>query len=113
MIASGGNILFDARWIDAPAVCQHPALLSGVKGDLIAIKYRLERFGLMVSQAVDELVALQCLRDDFGGIVRLHFLVLNPHGLNCYPGCLGTKAMAACSADFHLIYKILAFDFFS
>jgi hypothetical protein len=102
--------VLDIGGIDTAAVGQYPALLFGIKGDLVAVKYRLKGFGLAIGQAIDELVAFQSQSDDLSCIVRFHFLVLNPHGLNGNHRCLGTKTVAAGGTDFHLARELLALD---
>jgi hypothetical protein len=47
-----------------------------------------------------------------GRIVRFHFLVLNPHGLNGNHRRLGAKTVTAGGTDFHLVRKLLALDLF-
>jgi hypothetical protein len=91
--------VFDAGGIDTAAVGQHPALLFGIKRDLVAVKYRLQGLGLAIGQAVDELAAFHGLSDDLGRIVRFHFLVLNPHGLNGNHRRLGAKTVTAGGTD--------------
>ncbi len=102
--------MFDTGRIDAAAVGQNPAFLLGVKRDLVAVVYRLLLLGFVIRQAVDELAAFEGLGNDLGGIIRLHFLVLNPHGLNGNHRRLGAKTVAAGGTDFHLIRNLLAFD---
>ena len=94
--------MLDVGGIDASAVGQDPALLFGIKRDLVAVKYRLESFRGAIGQPVDQLIIFQCLADDIAGIIGFHFLILNPQGLNGDDRGFGAKPVAAGSPDFNL-----------
>jgi len=103
--------MLDVGGIDPAAVGQYPAFLFGIERDLVAVKYRLESFGGAVGQPVYQLIFFQCLYDDITGIIRFHFLILNPHGFNGDDRGFGAKPVAAGGPDFNLFRKPLALYF--
>ena len=102
--------MLDFGGIDAAAVCQNPAFLLGIKGNLVAVKNRLEGFRHAIGQSVDQLVLFQGLADNINGVIGLHFLILNAHGLDGDHRRLGTEPVAAGGTNFNLLREALALD---
>jgi hypothetical protein len=111
LVAAGSNVMFDFGGVDPTAVRQDPALLLGIKRDLVAMKNRLEGFGHPIGQPVDQLVLFQGQADNVGGIVGRHFLILNTHRLNGDHRRFGAEAVTAGGANFDLTRETPGFDF--